>query len=123
MPAASDDTDVGAEKGKALRLALRPRRRAVSSRRRDRVRYWAILLLFCGLAAAPAAAHPPYGLVADAAGNAYFSDLQTVWRLSPEGRLSVFRAVPDTHVHAIALAPDGAIEGDQNHYDPETQRF
>jgi len=31
--------------------------------------------------------------------------------------------VPGRHVHALALAPDGAIEGDQNHYDPETQRF
>jgi len=26
-------------------------------------------------------------------------------------------------VHALALAPDGAIEGDQNRYDPATERF
>lgn len=87
-------------------------------------RYWARLLLLCALAAAPAAAHPPYGLVVDRTGNVYFSDLETVWRLSPNGRLSVFRpAVPGTHVHELALAPDGAIEGDQNRYDPATQRF
>lgn len=87
--------------------------------------YWALLLLTCGLAAAsPSAAHPPYGLVADEAGNAYFSDLETVWRLSADGRLSVFRPhVPETHVHALARAPDGSIEGDQNRYDPSTERF
>jgi len=78
-------------------------------------------LLFC---AWPAAAHPPYGLVADEAGNVYFSDLETVWRLAPDGRLTIFRpAVPETHVHELAMAPDGAIEGDQNRYDPATERF
>lgn len=87
--------------------------------------YLGALLLLCGLiTAAPVAAHPPYGLVVDAAGNAYFSDLETVWRLSPDGELSVFRpAVAQSHVHELALAPDGAIEGDQNHYDPAAQRF
>src|SRR3712207_4184119 len=74
--------------------------------------------------AAAALAHPPYGLVADDRGNLYFSDLETVWRLGPDGRLAVFRAaVPDTHVHELALTPDGAIAGDQNRYDPATQRF
>jgi hypothetical protein len=88
-------------------------------------RYLPTLLLVFGLAAAaPAEAHPPYGLVVDAAGNTYFSDLETVWRLSPDGGLSVFRPhVPETHVHALALAPDGAILGDQNRYDPATGRF
>jgi hypothetical protein len=83
------------------------------------------LLLLLGFAKASlAAAHPPYGLAADPAGNVYFSDLEAVWRLTPDGRLSIFRpAVPGRHVHALALAPDGAAEGDQNHYDPETQRF
>ena len=85
--------------------------------------FLAALLLLCGLAA-PAMAHPPFGLVVDPTGNIYFSDLETVWRLSPDGQLSVFRAaVPETHVHELALAPDGAIEGDQNHYDPATERF
>lgn len=85
----------------------------------------AILAAFPLLFLATAAlAHPPYGLVADGRGNLYFSDLETVWRLGPDGRLSVFRpAVPDAHVHELALAPDGAIEGDQNRYDPAAQRF
>jgi hypothetical protein len=87
--------------------------------------YLATLLLLCGLTtAAPAEAHPPYALVADPQGNVYFSDLETVWRLSPDGQLSLFRPhVPQTHVHALALAQDGAIVGDQNRYDPAADRF
>lgn len=74
--------------------------------------------------ATAALAHPPYGLVVDRHGDIYFSDLETVWRLSADGQLSVFRpAVPDTHVHERALAPSGSIEGDQNRYDPATQRY
>ena len=89
------------------------------------MRGYSILLLLCVLAAAaPGAAHPPYGLVADRQGSVYFSDLETIWRLSGDGRLSVFRPpVPGTHVHSLALAPDGAVEGDQNRYDPSTERF
>lgn len=88
-------------------------------------RYFAALLFLLALAiGAPAAAHPPYGLVVDPAGNAFFSDLETVWRLDPGGGLSAFRPrVAGTHVHELALAPDGAIEGDQNRYDPATERY
>lgn len=83
-----------------------------------------VMMLWALFTASLAAAHPPYGLTADQFGNVYFSDLETVWRLSPDGGLSVFRpAVPERHVHALTLAPDGAIEGDQNHYDTRTQRF
>jgi hypothetical protein len=85
------------------------------------LRAFAAAALLC---AAPALAHPPYGLVEDRRGNLYFSDLETVWRLGADGGLAVFRpAVAGTHVHELALAPDGAIEGDQNRYDPATQRF
>ena len=60
----------------------------------------------------------------DRKGDIYFSDLETVWRLSADGRMSVFRpGIPETHVHELALAADGAIEGDQNRYDPATQRY
>lgn len=86
--------------------------------------FFGLLFLWTLAKASLAAAHPPYGLAADPAGNVYFSDLEAVWRLTPDGSLSIFRpAVPGRHVHALAMAPDGAVEGDQNHYDPETQRF
>jgi hypothetical protein len=79
----------------------------------------------CALfAVAGAHAHPPYGLATDARGNIYFSDLEAVWRLTPAGRLELFRARSgDTHVHEVVVAPDGAVEGDLNHYDPATGRF
>jgi hypothetical protein len=83
------------------------------------------LLLAAGAAllASAAAAHPPYGLVADRAGNVYFSDLEAVWRLAPDGRLSLFRPGADAHVHELALAPDGAVEGDYNHYESESGTY
>lgn len=83
-----------------------------------------VALLLCLFAAAGAQAHPPYGLAADARGNVYFSDLEAVWRLTPEGRLELFRpSAEGFHVHEVAIAPDGAIEGDVNHYDPSSEVF
>ncbi|HEX2764439.1 MAG TPA: hypothetical protein VHM92_11455 [Allosphingosinicella sp.] len=80
---------------------------------------WIAALLL--MVPAALAAHPPYSLVVDPAGNAYFSDLEAVWKLAPDGRLSLFRpAVAGKHVHELAAA-NGAIEGEQNEYDPATQ--
>lgn len=82
----------------------------------------AILLALFGASAAPA--HPPYGLVADDRGNLYFSDLEAVWRLAPDGRLHRFRPASEGHhVHELALGPDGSIEGTVNSYDAATETF
>jgi hypothetical protein len=71
------------------------------------------------LSAAPASAHPSWGIVADAEGRVWFSDLEGVWQLDPDGQLSLFRPpVEGVHVHELALAPDGAVTGDQLTYDP-----
>lgn len=78
------------------------------------------LLMICPAALS---AHPPYTLVVDERGNAYFSDIEAVWKLAPDGRLSLFRpAVADKHVHEIALA-DGAVEGERNEYDAATETY
>ena len=83
--------------------------------------FGAILLAFF---ASAAPAHPPYGLVADARGNVYFSDLEAVWRLAPDGRLHLFRpATAGHHVHELAPGADGSIEGEINSYDPATETF
>ena len=36
-------------------------------------------------------AHPATGIVVDHKGNVFFSDLETIWKLDPDGTLSVFR--------------------------------
>lgn len=89
---------------------------------------WRLMSLAAAAAAlvgaAAAAAHPPYAIATDRAGNAYFSDLEAVWKLAPDGRLSLFRpGVEGTHVHELATTADGAVEGDLNSYDPGTQVY
>ncbi|MDQ1640201.1 MAG: virginiamycin lyase [Pyrinomonadaceae bacterium] len=61
-----------------------------------------------------AAAHPATGIVLDRAGNVYFSDLETVWKIDKQGRLSVFRAgVSGRHVHELTIdAQDNIYGGD-----------
>jgi hypothetical protein len=82
------------------------------------------LLVGAVAAASPAFSHPPYALPVDASGNVYFSDLEAVWRLAPGGRLSLFRpGTENSHVHELAIAPDGALEGDLNRYEPSTERY
>lgn len=83
----------------------------------------ALALLAIAAGSGAALAHPPYELVVDPAGNAYFSDLEAVWRLAPDGRLGLFRpGVEGTHVHELAIA-GGAVEGDLNSYDGATQTY
>lgn len=74
--------------------------------------------LMLALAATAASAHPPYGIVADGEGRVYFTDLERVWRLEADGRLTLFRPSPGAHVHELALAPNGDVIGSQNAYDP-----
>lgn len=76
------------------------------------------------LGVAGARAHPASGLVADAEGRVYFSDLETVWRLDARGALSVFRpGVGGRHVHELALDPDGNLYGADLTYEPSTQKW
>jgi hypothetical protein len=46
-----------------------------------------------------ASAHPGIGIVLDSKGNAYYTDLHQVWRISTDGRKTV--AVPDVHTHEL----------------------
>jgi hypothetical protein len=67
-------------------------------------------------------AHPPTGIVLDRAGNIYFSDLETIWRLDTNGVLSVFRAgVSGRHVHELAIDDQDNIYGADYSY--ESQKF
>ncbi len=62
-----------------------------------------LLLVF----ALPALAHPPWGIVTNAAGDVYFSDLINVWRIDHRtGALTLaHRGTEDVHIHEISPDP------------------
>ncbi|MBA2704318.1 MAG: hypothetical protein H0U60_10745 [Blastocatellia bacterium] len=72
-----------------------------------------MLLLFTQLFVFSGAdAHPATGIVLDRTGNVYFSDLETVWKIDNQGRLSVFRAgVSGRHVHELTIDAQDNIYG------------
>lgn len=81
----------------------------------------AALVLF---AIGSAAAHPPTGIVVDRQGRVYFTDLETVWKLGPSGKLVVFRAgVAGRHVHELSIDADGSVYGVDNSYDAATNTY
>ena len=68
-----------------------------------------------GIAPQEAKAHEGWGIVRDARGRIYVTDIpsNTIWRIDPNGR-----AVPilrQTHSHALVLGADGAIYGTNVH--------
>ena len=69
---------------------------AVIIRRVSRLIFTASLSL---VAAATLTAHPSWGIVVSSTGIVYFSDLETVWKIDRDGKMSVFRAgVSGRHV-------------------------
>ena len=67
-------------------------------------------------------AHPATGIVVDRKGNVFFSDLETIWKLGPDGTLSVFRpGVSGRHVHELAIDEHDNIYGADVGY--ESQKY
>lgn len=64
------------------------------------VRRYFLVVLLLG-ACFPLVAHPPVGIVMDRSGVVYYSDLERVWKIEPDGRKTV--AVPDAHTHELDL--------------------
>lgn len=63
-------------------------------------------------------AHPATGIVLDRAGNIFFSDLETIWKIDTSGKLSVFRAgVSGRHVHELAIDGQDNIYGADYSYE------
>jgi hypothetical protein len=82
----------------------------------------AIALTFCWLGSATAEAYPATVIVVDRAGNVYFSDLETIWKFSSEGKLTVFRTGQrGRHVHELAIDADDNIYGADLSYNPATK--
>lgn len=76
------------------------------------LRSFLTLLLLC--VALDALAHPGVGIVVDDDGTVFYTDLQHVWRVDPNGRKSI--AVRDVHTHELYLDGNGALYGEDNRY-------
>ncbi len=62
-------------------------------------------------------AHPPVSVVFDSHGNLYYSDLDRVWRVAPDGTKTV--AVPDVHTHELAIDGQDNLYGEHLWYEGE----
>ena len=74
----------------------------------------AVILASLALAAA-GFAHPPVSVVVDAGGAVYYSDLEQVWRVAPDGTKTV--AVPKVHTHELYLDAAGNLFGEHLWYE------
>ncbi|HXT63224.1 MAG TPA: hypothetical protein VN696_09330 [Pyrinomonadaceae bacterium] len=84
----------------------------------------AVIVMPCVLLAVNVSAHPAWGIALDRNNQIYFSDIETIWKIDAQGKLTVFRAgVSGRHVHEINLGEDGNLYGVDNSYEPATQRF
>ncbi|HEY5722483.1 MAG TPA: hypothetical protein VIT45_09185 [Allosphingosinicella sp.] len=69
------------------------------------------------LAAFPAIAHPGTGIVEDAKGNIYYTDLEQVWRLAPDGSRTI--VVPAVHTHELFIDSEDNLYGEDAWYEGE----
>lgn len=67
--------------------------------------------------ALPAFAHPPVSVVFDSRGNAYYSDLEQVWQVAPDGTKRV--AVPQVHTHELYMDAQDNLFGEHTWYEGE----
>ena len=68
------------------------------------------------LLAGGAAAHPSRGIVATDDGRIVFSDLERLWMIGRDGRLSKLREARDRHTHELFLDAAGNVIGDDSQY-------
>jgi hypothetical protein len=82
------------------------------------------IITLCAFPAGRVSAHPAWGIVVDRDNQIYFSDLETIWRIDAQGKLTVFRAgVSGRHTHELSIDEAGNLYGAENSYEPSTQRF
>lgn len=71
-------------------------------------------------AAVSLAAHPPVSVVIDRQGNAYYSDLDQVWKVAPDGTKTV--AVAHVHTHELYLDAQGNLFGENLWYNGDATK-
>jgi len=77
----------------------------------------ALALLAC---AVTAHAHPGVGIVRNSRGDVFYTDLRHVWRIAPDGKLSI--VVRDVHTHELYLDAKGDLFGEHLWYDGRAWR-
>lgn len=77
------------------------------------------LLSFLLLSATPAFAHPGVGIVRDSKGAIYYTDLEQVWKVAPDGSKTV--AVPGVHTHELWIDAQDNLYGEHLWYDGEAK--
>jgi sugar lactone lactonase YvrE len=83
----------------------------------------AAIVMLLVLLADGASAHPAWGIVIDRNNQIYFSDIETIWKIDAQGRLTIFRAgVSGRHIHELTIDEGGNLYGVDNSYEPATQR-
>jgi hypothetical protein len=65
-------------------------------------------------------AHPSWAIVVDDKNQIFVSDLEKIWKIDAEGRVSIFS---ETHTHEMRLDENGNLLGEEIHYEPATQKF
>lgn len=69
-----------------------------------------------------AAAHPGIGIVQDRQGNVFFTDTKQVWKIAPDGKMSV--VVPGVHTHELCLDSNDNLYGEHLWYEGDsTQKW
>ena len=81
----------------------------------------AALVLVVLVAAGRGWAHPGWGIVVDARGNVYYTDLKQVWKIAPGGARSV--VVSGVHTHELYLDAAGTLHGEHLWYDGARQKW
>src|SRR6185436_10815719 len=64
--------------------------------------------------------HPPVTVAIDSRGSVYYSDLEQVWRIAPDGTKSV--AVPNVHTHELFLDAQGNLYGEHLWYEGDATK-
>lgn len=59
-------------------------------------------------------AHPGIGIVEDSKGNIFYTDLEKVWKVAPDGKKTI--AVPDVHTHELFLDENDNLFGEHLWY-------
>jgi len=83
--------------------------------RRSRRRFGLLIALLCS--AVPAFSHPGVSIVIDSRGIVYYTDLEHVWRILPDGSKEI--AVRRVHTHELYLDDDDYLYGEDVVYEGE----